>query len=74
MPAVKFLIEMSLDTKRYVAGISFKHGAVSAGLGVMSKTCTVATPQWGPRVRFGAAVTDAPPQPTNLFQKHWVIF
>ena len=59
VPPVHLPVEMSAETKGLVADLSFKHAAVAAGLGVMSKMCTVLTPEWGPRIRFGALVTSA---------------
>lgn len=66
VPPVHLPVEMSLETKGLVADLSFKHAAVAAGLGVMSKMCTVLTPQWGPRIRFGAVVTSASLEPDPM--------
>lgn len=52
-------VTMSKETKGMVADLSLKHVAIGAGLGVMGRNRLVITPQWGPRVRFGAVVTDA---------------
>lgn len=46
--------------QRYLMGLlSLKHLAVQAGLGVFGHNSLLITPQFGPRVRLGAIVTDA---------------
>lgn len=60
---------MTLETKGLMADLSFKHAAVASGLGVMSRMCTVATPQWGPRIRFGAVVTDVNLEPDPMMEE-----
>ncbi len=53
--------------KEKLAGIlSLKHAAVAAGLGQFGLNNLVLTPQFGPRVRFGAVVTDAMLDPDPL--------
>ena len=69
VPPVHLPVEMSFETKGMAADLSFKHAAVASGLGVMSRMCTVATPQWGPRVRFGAVATDAPLEADNMMDE-----
>ena len=53
-------IEMSSETKGLLGDISLRHAAVGAGLGVIGKSRLLITHKWGPRVRLGAVVTDAP--------------
>jgi len=44
---------------RYLMGlISLKHAAVGAGLGVLGRSSLLITPQFGPRVRLMAIITD----------------
>lgn len=46
--------------QRYLIGLlSLKHMAVQAGLGVFGYNSLLITPQYGPRVRLTAIVTDA---------------
>jgi epoxyqueuosine reductase len=52
--------EMSNETLGMVGDISLRHAAVGAGLGVIGKSRLLLTRQWGPRVRLGAVVTNAP--------------
>lgn len=52
--------EMSRETRGMVGDLSLKHAAVGAGLGILGKNRLVLTPRWGPRVRLGAIVTNAP--------------
>lgn len=50
--------------ERYLMGLlSLKHLAVQAGLGVLGRNSLLITPQYGPRVRLTAIVTDAEMQP-----------
>ena len=61
-------IEMSQETKGLLGDISLRHAAVGAGLGTIGKSRLLLTHQYGPRVRLGAVVTDAPleaDQPTE---------
>lgn len=53
-------IEMSSETRGLLGDISLRHAAVGAGLGVIGKNRLLLTSKWGPRVRLGAVVTDAP--------------
>jgi epoxyqueuosine reductase len=53
-------IEMSRETNGLLGDISLRHAAVGAGLGVIGKSRLLLTRKWGPRVRLGAVVTDAP--------------
>lgn len=53
-------IEMSRETKGLLGDISLRHAAVGAGLGTIGKSRLLLTAKWGPRVRLGAVVTDAP--------------
>ena len=56
-------VEVSRETLGLVGDLSLKHAAVAAGLGVMGRSRLVLTPGFGPRVNFGAVVTDAPLTP-----------
>ncbi|MBI4295154.1 MAG: epoxyqueuosine reductase [Chloroflexi bacterium] len=53
-------LEMSKETRGLVADISLKQAGVTAGLGVWGRSHLLVTPQWGPRVRLGGIVSDAP--------------
>ncbi|MDO8490983.1 MAG: 4Fe-4S double cluster binding domain-containing protein [Dehalococcoidia bacterium] len=64
-------IEMSRETKGLVGEISFKHAAMAAGLGVGGKSCLLLTPQWGPRIRLGAVVTEAALEPDPMLQEDY---
>ncbi len=59
----------SLDGKRSMGDISQKHAAVAAGLGRFGLQSLVLTPQFGPRQRWGAVITDAPLQPDLPLQE-----
>lgn len=51
---------------RYLIGmLSLKHIAVEAGLGTFGHHSLLVTPQYGPRVRLTAIVTDAEVEPTD---------
>jgi epoxyqueuosine reductase len=52
----------SLDGQQSMGDISQKHAAVAAGLGRFGLHSLVLTPQFGPRQRWGAVITDAPLQ------------
>jgi epoxyqueuosine reductase len=51
------------DEKERIAHLSFKLAAYEAGLGVFGRPSILITPEHGPRVNFGAVVTDASIQP-----------
>lgn len=53
-------IEMSRETRGMVGDLSLRHAAAGAGLGVLGKNRLLLTSRWGPRLRLGAIVTDAP--------------
>jgi epoxyqueuosine reductase QueG len=53
-------LEMTKETKGLVGDLSLKHAAVAAGLGVWGRSRLVINPMWGPRVRFGAVVSETP--------------
>ncbi len=59
----------SLDGRRSMGDISQKHAAVAAGLGRFGVQSLVLTPQFGPRQRWGAVITDAPLQPDRPWQE-----
>jgi len=63
-------IEMSQETKGLLGDISLRHAAVGAGLGIIGKNRLLLTEQWGPRVRLGAVVTDAPLNPDKPLQEN----
>lgn len=51
----------------YVGDISFRHAAVEAGLGHLGIHRLVITPEFGPRVRFGIVLSDAPLEPGKTY-------
>jgi epoxyqueuosine reductase QueG len=54
--------------QRYLVGLlSLKHLAVKAGVGVFGRHSLLITPQYGPRVRLTAIITDAKLQPDKPF-------
>ncbi|MEW6033803.1 MAG: hypothetical protein AB1603_02990 [Chloroflexota bacterium] len=53
-------VEMNRETKGLLGNISLRHAAVGAGLGMIGRNRLLMTEKWGPRVRLGAVVTDAP--------------
>ncbi len=53
-------IEMSKETRGLVGDLSLRHAAMAAGLGVWGRCRLVLNPRLGPRVRYGAIVSDAP--------------
>ncbi len=55
-----FPFEFTRENKGIMADISLKHAAVAAGLGVRGLSSLLITPQWGPRIRIGAVITNAP--------------
>lgn len=56
----------------YLMGLlSLKHMAVQAGLGVFGRHSLLITPQYGPRVRLTAIVTDAELQPDTPIKKNF---
>jgi len=54
--------------ERFQGIFSLKHAAEQAGLGLIGKSTLLITPQYGPRVRLGALITDAPLLPDPLLQ------
>lgn len=48
------------EQKKYYGPLSFRHAAVAAGLGQFGWSGLVLTPEFGPRQRFVAVLTDAP--------------
>jgi epoxyqueuosine reductase len=54
------------DTQKLVGILSLKHAAVAAGLGQFGLNNLLITPQFGPRLRFGAVVTNAGLDPDPL--------
>jgi len=56
--------------QRYLIGLlSLKHMAVQAGLGEFGRNGLLITPEFGPRVRLTAVVTDAEIEPDNSLSK-----
>lgn len=53
-------VEMSKETKGLSGDISLRHAGVGAGLGVLGRSGLLLTPEFGPRVRLAAVVTDTP--------------
>jgi len=53
----------SLDGKLMMGDLSQKHAALAAGLGRFGLQSLLLTPQFGPRQRWGAVVTNAPLKP-----------
>lgn len=60
-------IEMSKETKGLLGDISLRHAAVGAGIGAIGRNRLLMTPKWGPRVRLGAVVTNAPLLPDRPY-------
>lgn len=59
---------------RYLMGlISLKHVAVGGGLGVIGKSSLLITPQFGPRVRLTAIITDAELEPDEPLTQNFCI-
>lgn len=56
-------VDMSLESKGFAGDVSLRHCAHAAGLGVFGKNNLILTPEFGPRVRLGAVVTDAELEP-----------
>ncbi|UCC33424.1 MAG: epoxyqueuosine reductase [Candidatus Bathyarchaeota archaeon] len=58
--------------ERYLTGLlSLKHIAVQAGLGILGHNSLLITPQYGPRVRLTAILTDAELQPDAPMDKNF---
>jgi len=58
-------VPMMQDTKGLIAELSLRHIAYEAGIGSIGKNGLLVTPEFGPRVRFLAIVTDAPLEPAS---------
>jgi len=52
---------------KFVSDLSSRHAAVAAGLGEFGWSGLVLTPQFGPRQRFVTIVTDAPFEPSPMY-------
>lgn len=52
-----------LNRERLIHRLSFKLAAYEAGLGVYGRCGIIITPEYGPRVNFGAVLTDAKLEP-----------
>jgi len=59
----------SMDGKLAMGDISMKHAAVAAGLGRFGLQSLVLTPEFGPRQRWGAVITNAPLKPGSPLEK-----
>lgn len=58
--------------QRFLTGLlSLKHIAAQAGLGVLGYNSLLITPQYGPRVRLVAIVTDAEMRPDSPLNKNF---
>jgi len=58
--------------QRYLVGLlSLKHLAAKAGVGVLGRHSLLITPQYGPRVRFTAIVTDAKLKPDKPLDQNF---
>ena len=53
---------------RFLAHLSLKHAATSAGLGEIGRNNLLLTPQYGPHQRLGALITEAPLAPDPPFE------
>ena len=62
-PSINIGLDLT-DYRTIRAPISFKYAAVQAGLGVIGKSGLLITPQYGPRVKLSAVVTEAALQET----------
>ena len=61
-------IEM-LQRHGLVGDLSLKHAAAMAGIGILGFSGLLLTPQFGPRQRLSAVVTDAPLEPDPLLKE-----
>jgi epoxyqueuosine reductase len=57
---LSYPLELSPQNPRSVADVSLRHAAVAAGLGAFGRHNLVIHPRLGPRVLFGAILTDLP--------------
>jgi epoxyqueuosine reductase len=62
-------VPMEPEGKGLIAELSLRHIAYEAGLGSIGKSRLLVTPEFGPRVRLGAIVTDAPLTAGKRFEK-----
>ena len=61
-----------VDRRFQEAIFSFKHASQAAGLGYIGKSSLLITPDFGPRVRLAACLTEAvlkPPRPETFFNE-----
>lgn len=58
-------IEMSEETRGLVGDFSLRHAADSAGLGYIGRNNLLVTPEFGPRVRLAAVITDGDLEPRS---------
>ncbi|HJX22922.1 MAG TPA: hypothetical protein VJ574_00740 [Candidatus Bathyarchaeia archaeon] len=60
---------LSTDWEYMRGSISLKHAAQLAGLGAVGKSSLLITPQYGPRVRLAAIITNAPLTPDKPLER-----
>lgn len=53
-----------INSRKLMGSISHKLAAHLAGLGWIGKSCLLITPEYGPRIRWGTVLTNAPLTPT----------
>jgi epoxyqueuosine reductase QueG len=54
------IFNIMIDSKKLIGAFSHKLTAHLSGLGWIGKSCLLITPQYGPRLRWGTVLTDAP--------------
>jgi epoxyqueuosine reductase QueG len=54
------IFNIMIDSKKLIGSFSHKLAAHLSGLGWIGKSCLLITPQYGPRLRWGTVLTDAP--------------
>ncbi|WXG41766.1 MAG: hypothetical protein WED07_13550 [Candidatus Freyarchaeum deiterrae] len=62
-------VEMSRETSGLKGEVSLRHAAQCAGLGEIGLNRLVITPEYGPRVRLGALITNADLTPDDPFKE-----
>lgn len=60
--------EAWLNVDKRIHRFSFKVAAYEAGIGVFGRPSIIVTPEFGPRVRLGVLITDAPLEPTGRIE------
>ena len=59
------IFNIVINPRRLMGSISHKLAAHLAGLGWIGKSCLLITPDYGPRIRWGTVLTNAPLTPTS---------